>query len=472
MSAHVFIELTPLGVKAAVATGQRDKFILKQLRWHPFTDGWDAASPVKTAAWVKSWIPRGTTVTLLVPRPMALVRVLNLPSQDEEELRRMVALQLGEYIPYGMEEVVWDMALMSPAPNGYSRVMVWVAAQKDLMRWIDPLEQAGIKCAYVTLNVCGISRRIEKGLPGVIPNRWQLVLDIDAAHTECVFVKDNHQLFLRALNFGWNHLQTPADAFIKELVMTIKEFLRDHPQETLDHISVISAAPLPAWFGEWCQRQSFVHEAVDGTKIASEKKFSIPPAFTQEGVSLTAISGLLNFDQKPWLNLMPPMFKQQQEAKLQKRLGVEMGICLAVSIVLVILTTQIPLLQMRLQIAHLQDVVDKQQKQVRNVDKLRLDVEAFKGATTGRAVFARIAQVLEKNLGDQIFLNTLGINPQRVLSLEGYGREGVDLDGLQSRLTATGLFSDVNLDYVNKRVTQEGQLVYFRLTMSIKAKEE
>lgn len=470
---QVFIELTLMGAKAAVVYRKGDGLIFKQLRWHPFVGGWEGvAEATKLAAWTKTWLPRGKKVTLIIPRQMVLNRVLTLPSQDIIELKRMVALQLGEHIPYNIEEVVWDISLMGTTGNGFSQVMVWVVQQKDLMRWIDPLAQVGVKFGAVTLNISGLSDQIQLYQQDHAKAYWQMLLVVDVTNTECIFVKDNQQLFLRSLNFGFSQLQEPTESFTAELVLTIKDFLRNYPQEELNHISVISTAALPKWFEQWCVRQSLIYNSIDSNTVSKEKKCIIPDIFNQEGISLTAIVGLASVESKQILNLTPSLLTKREELVMQKSFAIQSSVLAGIIVILVLLAWQMPVIQDNIQLNQLRAITMKQQKRVKEIDELRQHLDEFKQLQTGTVSFAKLARAIEEGLGGMVFLNTLSINSDQLLSLEGYGREGVDLDGVQSRLSSSGVLKDVKLGYVNKRVTQEGQWVYFRMTMSLKTKED
>ncbi len=473
MTSQAFIELTPLGAKGAIVYPKGENFVFKQLHWHEFGGGWDGvAEPTRLAAWVKTWMPRDIKTTLIVPRQMVLSRILTLPSFDPQELKRMVALQLGEHFPYAVDEVAWDLSIMGVMGNGFTQVIVWVVPEKDLMRWIEPMLGVGIKFKAVTLNITGLASQIKRNQLSKLLTSWQLLLVVDIANTECVFIRNNQQVFLRSLDVGFGHVQQPSEVFTTELVLTIKDFLKTYPQDEFNHISVIATSSMPAWFEDWCKRQSFQYRSIESNQILKDKKCIIPPVFREKGISLTSINGLTAIDAASALELMPPALKKRDNVVLQKRYVIQTAILLALAAFFILFAWQMPLIQARLQLGRLMAVSTQQQKQVNDIDQLRQSLDSLKKLYAGTVSFNRVAEAIEQGLGGKVYLNTLSMNAERVLSVEGYGREGVDLDGVQSRLMNTGIVKDVNLDYVNKRVTQEGQWVYFRMTMTIKAKEE
>ncbi len=243
-------------------------------------------------------------------------------------------------------------------------------------------------------------------------------------------------------------------------------------KENIGSVTVVAAGAIPAWFQDWCARQSLVYQFIESNLVARAKKCFVSDTFNQEGISLATINGLVSVDSKELIRLMPSLLKKRDEDVLKRRylfqaigLFVIAGIC-------ILLAWQMPIIQGRLKLSRLSSMASKYQQQVKKIDEVRNKLEMFRDSLNRRITFAQIASAVEVGLEGKVFLNTLSINTEKQLMLEGYGREGVDLDAVQTRLSSGGFLKDINLEYVNKRVTQDGQWVYFRMTMTIKAKEE
>src|SRR5665213_3064123 len=63
-------------------------------------------------------------VTLLVPRSRVILRNMLFPSQKSDEIRSMINLQVGNRIPFAIEEVEIDFQILSKTEDGYSKVAV------------------------------------------------------------------------------------------------------------------------------------------------------------------------------------------------------------------------------------------------------------------------------------------------------------------------------------------------------------
>ncbi len=164
---------------------------------------------------------------------------------------------------------------------------------------------------------------------------------------------------------------------------------------------------------------------------------------------------------------MPPSFKDAQDQRKQQNLTIQALVFSLIAVGLFIGGWQMPTMYERWQIGQINAVAIQDKHEAKSVEGIQKDIDHMRLIWNRRIAFAQLSQILEEEIGGKVSVNTLTLGTDRVLSIEGFVAEGFDLDGLQSRLASKGLFSDVNLDYVNKRITQDGQWVYFKMTMRL-----
>ena len=94
------------------------------------------------------------------------------------------------------------------------------------------------------------------------------------------------------------------------------------------------------------------------------------------------------------------------------------------------------------------------------------DIEAI---LKGRLIFSDLVRELYSLLPPQVYLVSMVISDGNSLSFEGVASNAVDINLFQKKMIDSKMFANVNLDYVNKRITQQGEVDYFKITSLVNA---
>jgi len=83
-------------------------------------------------------ITKSDHLVAILPRRLLTIRHLNLPTHHEEEIRKMIDLQIIHKIPYARNDVVLDYKLIGKDSSGYSRVLVVIVHNCSNLQIIRP----------------------------------------------------------------------------------------------------------------------------------------------------------------------------------------------------------------------------------------------------------------------------------------------------------------------------------------------
>jgi len=122
----------------------------------------DAASPLTALAVLKS------PVVLALPSTHLLLRILDLPAVDDDDLVGMVELQVDKFSPFPIDQMVISHEVLSRDPQGCS-VLVAAARQKAVDEAGDVLKGQGLRI-----------ERVDAGLLG----RWKSIVDAGQVASE------------------------------------------------------------------------------------------------------------------------------------------------------------------------------------------------------------------------------------------------------------------------------------------------
>ncbi|MCF6285006.1 MAG: hypothetical protein L3K26_07435, partial [Candidatus Hydrogenedentes bacterium] len=105
----------------------------------------------------------------ILPRHEATLRILNLPTQNADEIASMVALSASEWVPYPIEEMLLTHQCLAHLPSGESRVLVVLVRNATLDAHLAALNAEGLEPAQIYLSTaCLVAATSTMNLSGDI----------------------------------------------------------------------------------------------------------------------------------------------------------------------------------------------------------------------------------------------------------------------------------------------------------------
>lgn len=147
---------------------------------------------------------RAKDVYLGVANQRVVVRQVDLPWAEEEELRASLRYQVQEYIPIPVEEAELDVHILDEitGEDGERRLRVLlIAAQKDMIAThVQAVTGAGLRPKGIDLNPFAVLRVL--GSEPAVSTDGQLLVDIGAGVTNIVVHEGGVPRFVRILVLG------------------------------------------------------------------------------------------------------------------------------------------------------------------------------------------------------------------------------------------------------------------------------
>ncbi len=146
-------------------------------------------------------------VMVSLPRQLATMRTLKLPSTDASEIADMVDMQVGKLTPYSRDEIVWDYRILGVEREGYTRVLVAIAQRAVVRQRVNAIEEAGLEVDSVTVSSEGLIEWMSAA--GIDPanGRGVMLVDVDSLCTDVVVSVNDKALFARSIRIGARHIE-------------------------------------------------------------------------------------------------------------------------------------------------------------------------------------------------------------------------------------------------------------------------
>ena len=220
----------------ALESGFRGYSVL-EARSAPLPEGATPAERLKAAL---AQLPRGEDDTYAVAMPGAQVasHLVTLPFTDARRIEQVLPGEVEGAIPFDLEEVVWDHAVLSQA-NGRTEVLVGVVKKTALQQALASLAEAGIDPSLVTFAPLALATPSERGMvardgaAGAPGAASEAVLDAGPDRADFCLLDGRRPVLARSLSGAgaalWESARTDpraADRLLSPLARDLKLSLR------------------------------------------------------------------------------------------------------------------------------------------------------------------------------------------------------------------------------------------------------
>lgn len=172
---------------------------------------------------------KGKRVSIAVANQNVIVRPIDLPRMDEEELRGALQFQVADYIPIPIDEALLDFMMLedfvTDAGDEMMRVLA-VAAQKEMInRFVQAVTSAGLEPVAVDVGPLAALRALADPSPPVLEERAaEAIIDIGGGVTNVVVHERGAPKLVRILLAGGNDI---TQALATELTMDLDDAERE-----------------------------------------------------------------------------------------------------------------------------------------------------------------------------------------------------------------------------------------------------
>lgn len=147
---------------------------------------------------------KDTSVCMGLTGPNTVVKRLQLPGGDEEEVEDQVLWEAEQYLPFDIENSSIAFHIVGENEGGGLDVVVGAARNDIIQNFQELVKEAGLKVKVVDLGMLSVINafeHIEEEKFGEITESY-LVLDLGAQKTSFMIYKNNTVIFTKEVNVG------------------------------------------------------------------------------------------------------------------------------------------------------------------------------------------------------------------------------------------------------------------------------
>lgn len=145
---------------------------------------------------------KGGRIATTVSGHAVIVRRASMPRMDEEELRESIVWEAEEYIPFDVDDVNLDFAILDESEDGNDMDVVLVAAKRDRIdEFIAVIEEAGRVPAIVDVDAFALQNAFELNYPERQHEDIAL-LNMGASVINAAVLEEGRPVFWRDITLG------------------------------------------------------------------------------------------------------------------------------------------------------------------------------------------------------------------------------------------------------------------------------
>jgi len=412
-------------------------------------------------------------IITVIPRRFVIQRHISLPSHDEEEIQKMVSLQIVKQVPYPKEDIVVDHITLQKVPNGYAKVLVVMVHKEVVGRYLKIFQDAGLHLNILTLSSEGLlnlsSHRERKNRLKTGPSL--VVINVDSAHTEICFFDDGKLLFSRSINYGAKDLNPEhIQAFVEQIHLTMTAYQKENISDVFSKITLFSSIKEILFLKEKLEAEYKVPiEAINPLgEVFRRKDLLLPDALERGGASLAVGLGLGLTENRKMINLLPVEVSDTRKIKQKRREWVKAGLLSAVVAALLIGIFSLSAYKKSQYVDQIAALVEETEKKVAQIREQSKRMEVLEEKLAPKVPVLEIISELYDVTPVSVSYRLVQLDEKKALTLQGISENSPDVNNLQQSLVQSPIFDNVTLQYATKRKMFRGvEVTDFKITCQV-----
>ncbi len=417
---------------------------------------------------------------LCIPRSSAIVRNLDLPSHDLQEVSQMIDLHIEKQVPHSREEIIFAWDFLGVDEGGFGKVILGIIQKETIENLFSVLEEAGVYVNKACLGTLGVIHWILKNIKGgtFAPNKNHIALNIDREETELIVFAGDKILFSRVINIGSLQM-TEGTAMMNRLLGEIRQSFLLIPDLNVDKQNVkvycTGAAEIMGTLSRYLQTEL----QVDTENIVVAQKLTVrhlsgkPDDNPLNKFSYTALVGIhlaLNDDAKVLSFTLPEMAIRTSIRESAHQIIILGGIMVYIIAVVAGVFAE----NIYLKKNYLEAVTGNMKEISKNYGELD---EMFNKMEIARSFLDADKSLLSylyqfhKVVPEDVSFTTLDIDSTQI-NVKGIAKTSDAVFKFTTDLEESPYFENVETKYTRKKVTAEEELTEFAVICKLEYKEK
>jgi len=225
------VDLMGNDVKIIRARKKSDRVHYEDCRQRQFGENSDDEISDFISTAYRDWGIKKREAVCIISSKLFISKNVDMPSNDPDEISKIIDLQAGRYTPYSRDEIVIDYICMSNPGQHYTNVLLVIVNRKLVDRYVRIFDDADVLLSKIAISSESMAFHYQKLLPQGDVGGSFAGIHIDKDSSDLTIVDKEDMVFVRSIPVGAVHFKEDFDsaqkAFVSELGKSITSY-QDH----------------------------------------------------------------------------------------------------------------------------------------------------------------------------------------------------------------------------------------------------
>lgn len=401
----------------------------------------------------------GRKAFLNIPRHLVTVRLLKLPSTNDEEISKIARIESLKRVPHVSEDVITAHRVVEKLDDGYSRVLLVIAQSAVVNRPMDMLKMAGITdIEFIALGSESLFLWYQIALKDKIKGSVAVV-NIDDHHIEIDIVEDGSLVFTRGASYDFN-LSAADEKIIDEIKISIMTYQKES-NKTIGEVTITGSPDRIKRCKEFLARELDVPIKImdQMSDIPLRQGAKVEPG----GASFSELLGLSLKYKDARVNLLPEDKAKENHTKASRRTFM---FTIILTALILLVASALAVKKLHDKTAYLSEInleINRIAPQAAKAKKMLKDITVIREEINRKPRAIDIIGELHKTSSEDISLNMIDFEREKSVIVRGSAAALDEVLKYSEALKGSSYFEKVNVKYASKRKTAGMEIVDFEI---------
>lgn len=388
------------------------------------------------------------------------VRLLRIPSIDDEEIRKIMRIESAKHVPYADEDIVSGYRVAEKTADGYSSVLLAVTRREVVDRLTGIAAKAGSPdVPAVVLSSEALLLWYLRASVGKKAGESVCIVNIDTDHIDINIVEDERLVFTRGIVYGEKAAFT-GDKVVSEVRVSAASY-RKESDRTVSKIVLTGVQANAAGCREMLERELKV--PVELTGQSENIPLGEGIGIDNEETSFAELIGLALFPDGTRINLLPGAVQEEKRLAVSKK-----NIAVTVVIIFMINAVAVGVVFKKLHDKTLciyriesesREISPRVERAAKMVKEMKIIRERMEESPLAIDIVSELVKVTPQGIS----FSMLEFESKKSLTIRGSAGALADVFSYVNVLELSPYFEKVKVKYANKRASVAGESADFEL---------
>ncbi|MFH1768778.1 MAG: pilus assembly protein PilM [Candidatus Omnitrophota bacterium] len=445
----LILELGEKVVKICSACLSKTNPAIERLDVFEFVDG--AVSAELKALILKLSKEKYEKIIVSIPRLLFLMRFLELPSSDREEIQKMLPFQLAKIVPYPVNEVLYDYSFVE-AKEGASKSILFLIQEKKIAGLFEIIKGSKMHVFAVTMTTWGIFKwfDFQKRFLGEEIDYPLAVIDIDRYSADFVVLGENKVVFSRSFLYGEER------ELLEGITQSVKIYESGFAPGKFSKL-IFSGNEKKFVLDRFSRDRVLFINQEDNFSFAGAGQERIPPG----GFSFVSLLGLMLEPGVPYFDFSPQYIKDKRRFSQKKRRYLEISFIAAQAIIIVAIFFCKYIFDRYSYLEFLDKELNRIKIETEEIDGIADKLKVLNRQAGRKSSFSDILYNIVSSIPPNTQLTLLDFQENGFFSLKGYVSDVAVVFDFATELNKRKVLKEVKVQHASKMKAKDKAMVEF-----------